>query len=149
MRHISRLTQSYTITIVVMTILGLSACDQAGPHPNDADLATLDDDEDIDDLIDEDQPPTPNSMPAPAGDLAVETRDPTPITGSSKICSVYTPNEWRDTILLNNVHNWGHCNNFRASVGASTFQIGCLTDASGVNWGIPNSAAAPWPNCGW
>jgi hypothetical protein len=155
MRHITRLTQWYTIAAVVTTILGLSACDQqVDPYPEDEELDALEDDEDddIDELVDEEQPDAPDGRPVPTGDLAVEVRDPTPITGTSKVCSVYVPNNWRDTILMNNNNNWTQCDAFGASVGATNIQLGCLTD-SGINLGGPDSwwspPGAPWPNCGW
>ena len=155
MRHIRRITPSYTTLSVIMMSLGLSACDQqAGPYPEDAELRALEDDEDegIDELVDEEQPDASDGMPAPTGDLAVEARDPTPITGTSKVCSVYVPGNWRDTILMNNNTSWTQCEAFGAAVGATTIQLGCLTD-SGINLGGPSAwwspPGAPWPNCGW
>jgi len=146
------LSPTFVVAMLLVTV-GVFACDQEGsPDPEDAELMDHEDDEAFDDLIDEPEAPVWDDTRDPVGGLTAEAKDPVPLTGTSKVCSVYVPNDWRDTILMNDNNNWTQCNNFKMSVGAPNLQLGCLDD-SGIHFGWPGTPGGPpglpYPNCGW
>ena len=76
------------------------------------------------------------------------------LTGAHKLCSVYAPSNWRDTIVVDNGWTKSTCANFGASVGATMMNVGCLSDTgsvfgSAIAVSHPNNAGTPSPNCGW
>jgi hypothetical protein len=73
-----------------------------------------------------------------------------------KICSVFVPGNWRDTIVVDQP-GWFtiQCNTYRVAVGATQLQIGCLT-TSGFSFGQPyvgqqagEDNFPPNNSCGW
>ena len=78
------------------------------------------------------------------GNLGAATAQTSP---RYKICSVIVDGNWRDTIWI--PQGWGSstCRSFRDSVGADTFQLGCLL-ANSFSWGSTNGGI-PRNNCGW
>lgn len=70
------------------------------------------------------------------------------LTGTHKLCSVIVGGNWRDTILVGDSWTASTCNNFRASIGATSYSLGCVTTSGYSNWGLTNGGL-PAPNCGW
>jgi len=140
--HITALLASFTIL----------ACDPEGqPSPRDAELMDDEDFEALDELTDEEAEEAeealePVDQDAPDG-LAVETPDPTLLSGTTKVCTVWVPNMWRDSIVMNQNSPWTVCNNYRAIVAGTQFAVGCMND--GGIWFGPSGGADPVPNCGW
>lgn len=125
----------------------ITACDPEGqPSPRDAEIMDTEDFEALDELTDEEYEVAVDH--GDLGGLAVEPQDPTPIiSGTTKVCSVWVPGNWRDSIVMNQNSIWTACNNYRALVLATNFSIGCMND--GGIWLGPSGGAAPVPNCGW
>jgi hypothetical protein len=65
----------------------------------------------------------------------------------TKICSVFIPGNWRDSINVPQGWTPGMCINFMRSVGATHYHLGCAF-YSGFTWGEPNGGS-PNNNCGW
>ena len=137
--HITALLAGFTIL----------ACDPEGqPDPRDAELMEEEDFEALDELTNEEAEEAldPVFQDGPDG-LAPEPPDPTLLSGTTKVCSVWIAGNWRDTIVMNQNSSWTACNNFRATVIATSFAVGCLND--GGIWFGPSGGADPVPNCGW
>ena len=57
---------------------------------------------------------------------APRIRDPRrPVTGR-KYCSVYIPNNWRDTFPVPDTWTWTDCRDFAAAVGATRVHLICM-----------------------
>jgi hypothetical protein len=69
------------------------------------------------------------------------------LTGAHKICSAITPENWRDTIEVEDAWSMSTCRNWAGSIGAPQWQVGCVFD-NGFSWGGTNGGA-PSFNCGW
>jgi hypothetical protein len=77
-------------------------------------------------------------------------------TPPKKLCSVFVPGNWRDTITVDQP-GWFtiQCNTYRVAVGATQLQLGCLTP-TGFSFGQPyvgqqagNANFPPDNSCGW
>jgi hypothetical protein len=81
---------------------------------------------------------------------------------ATKVCSGFTPQNWRDVLNVPATWQKEDCRAFMASTAASQFQLGCLfTQNTGplapkFAWGSgaptgtsPTKADPPNPNCGW
>ena len=64
-----------------------------------------------------------------------------------KVCSVYIPGNWRDTVHVPPSWTSATCNNYKIAVGAVTYQLGCIFSNS-FKLGA-NDGGLPSPNCGW
>jgi hypothetical protein len=62
------------------------------------------------------------------------------LSGTHKVCSGYTPGQFRDSIVVSNGWSPTTCAGWAQSIGASTWQLGCLTE-NGFLWGSAS--------CGW
>jgi hypothetical protein len=94
------------------------------------------------------------------GDLrtAIGQSPPTPPVGSGiKLCSVVTPNSWRDSISVPASWTFINCADYARLVGAKTYELGCVfgdrvslppTNRSAVPQPT-NAYPTPDPNCGW
>lgn len=69
------------------------------------------------------------------------------ITGSHKMCSAVVSGKFRDTIVVPSAWNSGNCQQWVASVGGTSWQLGCLHD-TGHSWGTSNGGIPP-TNCNW
>jgi hypothetical protein len=75
---------------------------------------------------------------------------------SQKICSVFVPNNWRDTVTVPTLGwNTTQCDSFRREVGAELFQLGCFQQF-GFSFGIPMTGVRALPqnfppnnSCNW
>ena len=78
-----------------------------------------------------------------SGSLVAQSDQPI----SNKLCSGIVPGNYRDTI--NVPYNWSPrtCRDFANSIGAETYQLGCITDTSFV-WG-QLGGGRPFSDCGW
>src|ERR1700704_1889785 len=76
---------------------------------------------------------------APEGEQVAPGRDePTgqatqALTGTHKICSAITPENWRDTIEVEDAWAMSTCRNWASSIGAPQWQVGCGFD-NGFSW---------------
>jgi hypothetical protein len=64
-----------------------------------------------------------------------------------KTCSIIGSANWRDTILVPQFWTAETCNQYRMTVGATNYQLGCIFDNS-FSFGV-NNGGKPSPNCGW
>jgi hypothetical protein len=69
------------------------------------------------------------------------------LTGLHKVCSAITPDNWRDSIEVDDGWSGTTCHGWAASISASQWQLGCLS-TSGFSWGYVNGGI-PSSNCGW
>lgn len=72
------------------------------------------------------------------------------LTGTHKLCSIVVSGNWRDTILVPDAWSSGMCVSFMGSLGGTSAQLGCVTNA-GFSWGTGSgvSPGIPATNCGW
>ncbi len=149
-RNLPSLRPLFAATLLGASLLG--ACDQIeGDNADLAELAAESEGDELvgpDALVDEEAEPVPaGALPRPEG-LTDASHDPVAITGAQKVCSVYQPGVWRDTLVV--PQNWtaSSCNEFRATTGTSNYQLACLSD-TWIYWGA-GGAFVPWYNpCGW
>jgi hypothetical protein len=78
-----------------------------------------------------------------------ENEPPEDVAGTTKLCSVFVPHGWRDTIPVPGTWRWSDCRDFADMVGASEVHLMCMfTDGSPkISAGSPTEL--PEPNCGW
>jgi hypothetical protein len=71
---------------------------------------------------------------------------------NQKVCSVFIPDNWRDTVIAGSKWTVETCQAYAAAVLAELHQLGCITK-DGFAFGDPGDATtlatAPKPNCGW
>jgi hypothetical protein len=73
-----------------------------------------------------------------------------PVTSGAKYCSIYVPENWRDTFPVPNAWTWSDCRDFAASVGATRVHLMCLfTDGRKPAYSIGGPGDLPNPDCGW
>ncbi len=77
-----------------------------------------------------------------------EERTPEP-GGGQKMCSVYVPDRWRDTISVPENWTWRDCRNFALSVGASHVHLICVFERGEPKMSMGGPGEAPEPDCGW
>ena len=65
-----------------------------------------------------------------------------------KLCSVFAPSNWRDTIDVPATATLPSCIRFMNITAATTLQLGCIFADGSVSLGTPGGGA-PSPNCGW
>ena len=75
------------------------------------------------------------------------------VVGSGqKVCSIFHPNNWRDSLNVPSAFTSSACDDYRAKVGGTHLQLACLY-SNGMAWGaaVPGGTAPPAPtqNCGW
>jgi hypothetical protein len=76
------------------------------------------------------------------------------VTGTgSKVCSVFVPNNWRDSLSVPATFTRAACMEFGRNEGATHYQLAC-TFNNGVGFNRPaglgdTSTPAPPQNCGW
>lgn len=68
------------------------------------------------------------------------------ITNPVKLCSAIR--SWRDTIVAPDNWKAGTCENYAASIGASSYQLGCA-NADSFSWGDMGGGRPPANNCNW
>jgi hypothetical protein len=72
----------------------------------------------------------------------------TGVSGSIKLCSAVQHTNWRDTILAPEGWAAQSCRAFAASIGTSSYQLGCADDKS-FSWGAIDGGPPPADSCGW
>lgn len=65
----------------------------------------------------------------------------------TKICSVFIPSNWRDSVNVGASFTKASCKEYMITVGANQWQLGCLY-SNGIGFGHPNGGV-PAVNCGW
>jgi hypothetical protein len=81
---------------------------------------------------------------------------------ATKVCSGFTPQNWRDVVNVPATWQKEDCRSFMQTTAASQIQLGCLFSEKPTPmlpkfaWGsaaptgtAPTTASAPNPNCGW
>lgn len=73
-----------------------------------------------------------------------------PVTSGGRYCSVYVPDNWRDTFAVPLAWTWRDCRDFAAAVGATRVHLVCLfTDGRQPAFSIGGPGDLPKPDCGW
>ena len=72
----------------------------------------------------------------------------TGVPGSIKLCSAVQHTNWRDTIVAPEGWAAESCKAFAASIGTSSYQLGCADDKS-FSWGAIGGGPPPVDSCGW
>ncbi len=68
-------------------------------------------------------------------------------TTTMKICSVFISGNWRDTVTVPSGWRTGTCLNYKNTVRATSYQVGCVFNNS-YSFGAVGGGT-PSPNCGW
>ncbi len=67
---------------------------------------------------------------------------------STKICSIFKPELWRDNTIVPQTWKADTCKKFSDAMGAWNYQLGCIYDDE-VVLGAANTGNGPMRNCGW
>jgi hypothetical protein len=72
-----------------------------------------------------------------------------PVRGT-KYCSVYVPDNWRDTIAVPEAWSWSDCRDFAAAIGATRVHLICVfPDGRQPAFSMGGPGDLPNPDCGW
>jgi hypothetical protein len=74
---------------------------------------------------------------------------PEEIEGTTKLCSVYVPGRWRDTIPAPGTWRWSDCRDYAVMVGATHIHLMCVFTRGNPKISIGGPGDLPEPNCGW
>ena len=74
---------------------------------------------------------------------------PEVVPDSTKLCSVYVPQNWRDTIPVPASWRWSDCRDYAARVGATHVHLICLFERGNRKISIGGPGDLPEPDCGW
>jgi hypothetical protein len=70
------------------------------------------------------------------------------VQAPQKVCSAYTPEHWRDSILVPASWSFEQCRAFQMAVGATVLQLGCISGAKVSlgrdGGGIPEDNSCKW-----
>ena len=69
--------------------------------------------------------------------------------GGTKYCSIYVPNNWRDTFPVPAAWRWSDCRDFAAAVGATHVHFVCVFSGGRPRFSIGGPGDLPNPDCGW
>jgi hypothetical protein len=78
-----------------------------------------------------------------------EDDQPEAVEGTTKLCSVYVPGDWRDTIPVPGTWRWRDCSDYAAAVGATHIHLMCVHTRGNPKISIGGPGDLPEPNCGW
>ena len=78
-----------------------------------------------------------------------EDDPPQEVEGSTKHCSVYVPNQWRDTFPVPGSWRWSDCRDFAAAMGASHIHLVCTHARGNPKFSVGGPGDPPEPDCGW
>ncbi len=67
----------------------------------------------------------------------------------TKVCSVYVPNNWRDSFAVPVTWHWSDCRDYAIAMGATHIHFGCLFDDGEPKFSFGGPGDPPEPNCGW
>jgi len=70
------------------------------------------------------------------------------VESPQKLCSAYTPDHWRDSIIVPASWTPDQCRAFQKAVDASIWQIGCVSGTH-VSFGPDNGGMPDNNNCKW
>ena len=84
--------------------------------------------------------------PVTIGEVSKSLVESVPMT-RGKICSVFVPNHWRDSLSV--ADHWGvtSCKEYMAKMGGVWYQLGCMHPAGAIFGDV--NGGAPSPNSGW
>ncbi|HYF54460.1 MAG TPA: hypothetical protein VEA41_09400 [Salinarimonas sp.] len=66
-----------------------------------------------------------------------------------KLCSVYAPNAWRDTIPVPATWSWRDCRDYARLVGATHIHLICVFSRGEPKTSLGGPGELPEPDCGW
>jgi hypothetical protein len=66
-----------------------------------------------------------------------------------KLCSVYAPNNWRDTIPVPATWRWSDCRDYAVTMGATHVHLVCIFADGHPMISVGGPGELPEPNCGW
>ena len=78
-----------------------------------------------------------------------EDDPPQEVEGSTKHCSIYVPDQWRDTFPVPASWTWRDCRDYAAAVGATQVHLVCLHARGRQKFSIGGPGDPPEPDCGW
>jgi hypothetical protein len=81
-------------------------------------------------------------------DIEPPREAPRPV-GGTKYCSIYVPNNWRDTFPVPAAWRWTDCRDFAAAVGATHVHFMCVFSGGRARFSIGGPGDLPNPDCGW
>ena len=76
-------------------------------------------------------------------------REPPRPAGGTKYCSIYVPDNWRDTFPVPAAWRWSYCRDFARTVGATHVHFVCVFSAGRPRFSIGGPGDLPNPDCGW
>lgn len=138
------LTAISTLFGLLLTGATLGGCDQADSGEFDGEALEIEESQDSEGMVPTDEEEL--DMPDGADELVNET-PVAELSGTHQICSVIGSG-WRDTMVVPNSWTSSDCNSFRSATGATTFQLGCLTNSS-YSFGAAGGWLPPGNVCGW
>jgi hypothetical protein len=90
--------------------------------------------------------------PTPEGQGEQISQTSQALTGTHKLCSGVTAGNWRDTLVVNNTWTVSTCQFYASTVGAASFQLGCMWDNGAVpnfQFGTLGGGIPAGNQCGW
>jgi hypothetical protein len=78
-----------------------------------------------------------------------EDEPPEIVPDTVKLCSVYVPGNWRDTIPVPASWRWSDCRDYAVTVGATHLHLICLFERGNRKISMGGPRDLPEPNCGW
>lgn len=78
-----------------------------------------------------------------------EDDPPQEVEGSTKLCSIYVPDNWRDTFPVPASWTWRDCRDFATAVGATHVHLVCVHARGNQKFAIGGPGDPPEPDCGW
>jgi hypothetical protein len=78
-----------------------------------------------------------------------EDDPPESVEGATKMCSVYVPDNWRDTFPVPRTWRWSDCRDFAQAVGATHIHLVCIFAEGDPKTSIGGPGDLPEPDCGW
>ena len=66
-----------------------------------------------------------------------------------KLCSVFVPDGWRDSIPVPQSWRWSDCRDYAASVGATQIHLMCVFSQGAPKFSMGGPGRPPQPDCGW
>jgi hypothetical protein len=76
-------------------------------------------------------------------------REPRRPAGGTKYCSVYVPDNWRDSFPVPAAWRWSDCRDFARAVGATHVHFLCVFSEGQPRFSMGGPGDLPNPDCGW
>ena len=76
-------------------------------------------------------------------------REPRRPVGGTKYCSVYVPDNWRDSFPVPAAWRWSDCRDFARAIGATHVHFLCVFSHGQPRFSMGGPGDLPNPDCGW